>query len=370
MTIDLSQYAIGDPDRILTPALLIYPRFVDSNIDATLRAMNGNAGRWRPHLKTSKMPWVIRRLIARGVSHFKVSTTRELLVACECGAEDVLVAYPVVGANARRVLQIAALYPETRVSVLVENPAQMEPWRSSRVGIFIDVNPGMDRTGIEPDAVSAIAAMARLAGDRFRGIHFYDGHVHREAEAYACYDRLLNLIGGLDRAGVRVAEAITSGSPAFPYAMAYPGFRNCSFTHRASPGTILFNDTTSLSLLPPELGYQPAALVLATVVSHPAPRRLTCNAGHKSVSADAGVPTCAVIGHPRLQALKPSEEHLPLAADEGSEVPPIGMPLYLLPRHICPSVNNFDEALLVRDGIVESLELIQARGHESPWIGV
>lgn len=364
MTIDLADYAVEEPDRILTPALLIYPRFVESNIQATIRAMAGDSNRWRPHLKTAKMPWVIKQLIDHGVTHFKVSTTRELLVACQSGAADVLVAYPMVGANARRVLEIASTYPDTIVSVLVENLAQVEPWRGNLVGMFIDVNPGMDRTGIDPDSLAAITAIARLAGKQFRGIHFYDGHTHGEQEAYACYDRLTVLIDGLYCAGIPVQEAITSGTPAFPYAMTYPGFRNTSFLHRASPGTILFNDMSSLTQLPAELGYRPAALIMATVVSHPAPNRITCNAGHKSVSADAGVPTCMVIGHPELEALKPSEEHLPLSADAG--IPPeIGSPLYLLPRHVCPSVNNFDEALLIRDGAVETLELVAGRGHES-----
>ncbi len=91
---------------------------------------------------------------------------------------------------------------------------------------------------------------------------------------------------------------------------------------------------------------------------------MTCNAGHKSVSADAGVPTCAVIGRPQLEPLKPSEEHLPIQVGAGAEVPLIGEALYLLPRHICPSVNQFDEALLIRDGKVEGMERVAARGHE------
>jgi hypothetical protein len=42
--------------------------------------------------------------------------------------------------------------------------------------------------------------------------------------------------------------------------------------------------------------------------------------------------------------------------------------LYLLPRHICPTVNNFDSALLVRNGQIESIEKVSARGHEAPLL--
>jgi D-serine deaminase-like pyridoxal phosphate-dependent protein len=94
---------------------------------------------------------------------------------------------------------------------------------------------------------------------------------------------------------------------------------------------------------------------------------VTCDAGHKSVSADAGVPTCVVVGHPELTPLGPSEEHLPMRSSNGT-VPQIGEVLYLLPRHVCPTVNNFDRALLVRDGQIEAVEKVSARGREEPLL--
>ena len=87
----------------MTPALLIYPAVVRANIEATVRLAGGDANRWRPHLKTAKIPAVIRMLIAAGVRNVKCSTTLELLVACREGADDVLLAFAVSGANARRV---------------------------------------------------------------------------------------------------------------------------------------------------------------------------------------------------------------------------------------------------------------------------
>ena len=374
--LDLNAYRLRDEDRVQTPALLVYPAFVDANIDATLRVMGGDANRWRPHLKTVKMPWVIRRLIERGVHQFKCATTLELLTACESGARNVLVAYPMVGANARRVIEIARQFSGVIVSVLVENTEQARRWAGTPIGVFIDVNPGMDRTGISESAREEIVAIAQSLGDQFRGIHYYDGHVtgadhdEREKKAHLGYDQLVKIIYALHNACVFVSEVITSGTPAFPSAMTYSGFRDKPFVHRASPGTVLFNDASSLGVLPPELGYRAAAAIMATVVSQPTAHRVTCDAGHKSVSADAGVPTCVVIGRSDLQPLKPSEEHLPIDVLEGSPIPAIGEALYLLPRHICPSVNHFDEALLVRGGQVELIEPVSARGHERALAGL
>jgi D-serine deaminase-like pyridoxal phosphate-dependent protein len=105
---------------------------------------------------------------------------------------------------------------------------------------------------------------------------------------------------------------------------------------------------------------------MATVTSHPKPGVMTCDAGHKAVSVDSGVPNCAVIGHPELTPLKPSEEHLPMEVQTGFSTPAIGEKLYLLPRHICPTVNNFDQALIVDRGSIVAVEPENARGHEHP----
>jgi D-serine deaminase-like pyridoxal phosphate-dependent protein len=373
MNLVLDDYLISGAGGILTPALVVYPEFVDANISATLNLMGGDPNRWRPHIKTAKMPWVIRRLIDRGVRQFKCATTLELRVACECGAEDVLISFPIVGPGARRVIEIACAHPATRVSVLIENERQFEAWRGQPVGVFVDVNSGMDRTGMDQRRVEEMAALARAAGGQFRGLHAYDGH-HTEADmrdrktrAHAGYAELLEIIEAL---GTPVGEVITSGTPAFPCAMTFAGFNGAEFVHRASPGTVVFNDMSSLAQMPDEFGYQAAALVVTSVVSRPLANRITCDAGHKAVSADAGVPTCTVIGRPDLTPLKPSEEHLPIEIVR-SEVPSIGDLLYLLPRHICPSVNLFDEAWMVRKGRVESVERIAARGHERAlWNGV
>lgn len=367
----LDDYLVSGTEGLLTPTLLIYAEALDSNIAATIRAAGG-PDRWRPHVKTAKLAWVMQRMLDHGLRQFKCATTRELDVLCRLGAPDVLLAFPVVGANARRVVELAKANPATRVSALVEGPAQLAQWRGAPVSIFIDVNPGMDRTGLSADAdsVLSLARSARDMGLGLAGLHWYDGQMggvaaaEREAAAHAGYARLLQIVAAVEAAGVPVPEVITSGTPAAPHALSFPGFAQPRFTHRISPGTPVFGDTTSLAQLPPEWGYRPAALVLAAVVSRPRPGRVTCDAGNKSVGADAGVPTCAVIGHPDWEPARPSEEHLPIDLPPGAESPEIGAQLYLLPRHICPTINNFDAAAIVSGGRAVRLEDVTARGHE------
>ena len=370
----LEDYVIENASEVLTPALAIYTEALDRNIAVTLDLV-GSADRWRPHVKTAKLAYVMRRLIDSGVRNFKCSTTLELRVACEAGAADVVLAYPAVGATRRRARALADEFPDTEVSALVENPEQLDGWKASRVGLFIDVNPGMDRTGIEQDRADEIAKLARAiegAGIAFRGLHYYDGHLakldlaERERVAHAGYDRLMEIIGAVESSGVRVPEVVTAGTPAMPCSLSYPRLAAGAFIHRVSPGTIVYSDCTSLAQLPKEWGYRPAAIVVSTVVSRPASGRITCDAGHKTVSADSGVPTCAVLGRPELLPARPSEEHLPVEIRAGEDGPKIGEQLYLVPVHVCPTVNNFDYAMIVEGNRVVAVERVTARGREAP----
>jgi D-serine deaminase-like pyridoxal phosphate-dependent protein len=371
------RYAVSGLDDVITPALAIYPEVVASNIERTVALLGDNADRWRVHIKTAKLGYTVRMLVERGIRYFKCATTLELLVACQCGAADVLLAYPTMGANARRVREIAAKFPGVRISILAENEEQVRQWQRSQLGIFIDINSGMNRTGIEEGHAEEVVKLARAisaAGLEFRGLHYYDGHhgglqePERTAAAHGGYDHLLKIVSAVEHAGMAVAELITAGTPTFPCALSYPGFRRAGFVHRISPGTVVYCDATSQSQLPEEYGYRPAVLVLARVVSRPRVGVVTCDAGHKAVSADAGVPTCVIVGHPELAPLSPSEEHLPIAVKQGDEGPQAGEVLYLLPRHVCPTVNNFDDALLIRNGVIESVEQVSARGREAPLL--
>jgi D-serine deaminase-like pyridoxal phosphate-dependent protein len=371
------RYRVSDIDNVLTPALVVYPEIIDSNIARTLRLLGGNGDRWRAHIKTAKLAYTLRMLVGRGIRNLKCATTLELLVACRSGAADVLLAYPMVGANALRVREIADQFPDVRISVLAEDEEQVRQWQGCPVGIFLDINPGMNRTGVEQshgDKVVRLARWVRGAGLEFRGLHYYDGQYgglderERTAAAHAGYDRLLELVIEIRRSGVSVPEVITAGTPTFPCSLTYKGFHGGGLIHRVSPGTILYCDASSLAQLPGDYGYAPAVLVLTRVVSRPRNNIVTCDAGHKSVSADAGVPTCVVVGHPELMPLAPSEEHLPLDSREEMRRPQVGEALYLLPRHVCPTVNNFDSALLVRDGQITSVEEVSARGREAPLL--
>jgi len=361
--------------ELLTPALVIYPEMVRHNIAAIIQAVGGDPARWRPHVKTVKLGSMMKLLVEAGVETAKCATTLELLASCEAGFRDVLVSYPHMGRNAERIAEIAREFPKVRVSALVESEDQVAAWKGSSVDLFIDVNPGMDRTGIGADHAETVRALARkvvATGLVFRGLHFYDGNstdkniAERTQKAHARYRELLELASFLQSSGVEVSEIVTAGTPALPCAVSFEPLWNGSFRHQVSPGTVVYNDFSSLQQVPNSYGLKAAVVVVSRVVSHPIPGVATCDAGHKSVAVDSGVPHCLALAHPELEPLKPSEEHLPFKLLKGASAPALGEVLYLVPRHVCPTVNNFNVAVLVERGRIVSIEPVTARGREAP----
>ena len=240
---DGNRHRVGSIDQVLTPALVIYPDLLPPTsrgpCSCSAATPIAACGEQRERERREKR----RDESERSVRNFKCATTLELLVACRAGAADVLLAYPVVGANAGRVRELAALFTDVRISVLAENEEQVRQWRGSGIGVFLDINPGMNRTGIEQshgDEVIKLARSIQDAGLEFRGLHYYDGQyggmseTERTAAAHAGYDLLLQLVNEIRHSGMIVPEVITAGTPTFPSSLTYEGFRGGdSFT--ASP---------------------------------------------------------------------------------------------------------------------------------------
>jgi D-serine deaminase-like pyridoxal phosphate-dependent protein len=340
-----------DAATLRTPALVVSAAAVDANVACVLGLLDGTGVGWRPHVKTAKLAWTMQRLLDRGVTTFKCATPRELEVLCGLGAPDVLVAYPHGGANAAAIQALAEAHPATAVSAIVDDPRQVAAWREP-VALFVDLDVGMRRGGIpvgDERAVAAAVAAIEWAGLTFRGFHVYDGHLGvlapeaREAAVAEQLDEVAALVRRLGRGDL---EAVTSGTPTFALAARRSPFGPLGARHSVAPGTVTYADLMTLETHP-DAGFRPAATVIARVVSE-APGRLILDAGSKAVSVDQGVPSCAVVGRSWLEPQRPSEEHLPVAAPVGAaDVPVLGDLLELVPRHVCTTVANFDEALLV-----------------------
>jgi D-serine deaminase-like pyridoxal phosphate-dependent protein len=197
-------------------------------------------------------------------------------------------------------------------------------------------------------------------------LHGYDGHLRWEqrVEAHAGYDQLCELASVLaQRLALEPAtlEFVTSGTHSYAHALAHAGLRDGPWQHRVSPGTIVLSDLRSHAAAA-DLGLRQAAFVASRVISV-APGRVTCDAGSKAITPDGAPPTCAVLDHPELTPLRASEEHLPCThADEAVAIG-LGQLVWLIPDHVCTTVNLHREAVWLRDGRFAGFGPVAASGH-------
>lgn len=356
--------------ELQTPALLVRLDRVRANLDRMREGLAAHGGleRWRPHVKTAKTPSVMRMLLDAGLRRFKCATTREARVMLACAEEagaaiDLCVAMTLRGANLQRAVELARAHPRHRLSVLTEDWAHAREVRSlGALELFVDLDPRFGRSGIELEDDARIDATLEAAGEALAGLHAYEGQV-RDATAAArrercepLYERLVAIVASR---GLHARELVTSGTPTFEQALDFQPFS--ALQHRVSPGIVVYWDANSEAL--GIGGFRCAATVLARVISSPRAGRVTVDAGSKSLDAAAGDPCVRVRGWPQLVAQRPSEEHLPLAAADGS-VPKVGQLVELEPRHVCPMINLAGEVVLLEGDEIVRFERVEARGHD------
>ncbi len=346
-------YCVENEREIPSPALLVYLDRLDGNLHAMLE-IAGGPERLRPHIKTHKMPAMIERQLALGITKFKCATLKEAEMAANSGAADVLVAYQLVGPNVRAFWEIARAFPTTKFSAIADDPRAARELANvdHPVELLVDLDIGQHRTGIAPDARAAelYRIIANTPGLRAGGLHAYDGHLDGRdpAECDAAFAPVAKLRAQLGN----VPRVVAGGSPTFPI-HARRGDVECS------PGTCVFWDAGYAKKCPAQ-PFFPAALVLTRVVSRAVKNQLCLDLGHKAVASEMPHPRVIFPQLHDATAITHSEEHLVIETARASEFP-VGSALYGIPWHICPTVALHAQAFIVEKARVETTWPITAR---------
>lgn len=347
--IEVETFALADPDSLITPCLLVYPERIRHNLELMLRIAGGTE-RLRPHVKTHKTPEIVQLELELGIVKHKCATLREAEMLAECGAKDILVAYPQLGPAIGKFVELANRYSETRFSTLVEHE---EPARQlidsaasgGKVGIWIDIDNGMHRTGIPAArALSLVKLVSEASSVELRGLHVYDGQNHqpsrqeREQAVAELMQPVLQLIGECRTAGMEIPTLVCGGTPTFPVFAALSE-SELGVRIELSPGTSVLSDF-NYGRDYQDLGeVQHAAVLMTRVISkQPDSGQFTCDLGNKAVAADPPAGTrCHFLGLKDVVQNKQNEEHLIVQCSEADKLKP-GDVLYALPAHICPTV--------------------------------
>jgi D-serine deaminase-like pyridoxal phosphate-dependent protein len=351
-------------EELDTPCLIVDLDVFESNLRLCMDRLA--AVRVRPHLKTAKSPEVARLLLDAGAGGICVAKLSEAEVMLAGGIDDVLITTELAGPiKAARLARLVSSWPDARVRVVVDSWAGASAIDAALPRVLealIDVNVGQERCGIAPEEVLALAErLKELARLRVVGLQGYEGnlqHVRDPVERRRLCDdsmqRLARAVMDLRAAGHVVDTVTTGGTGTAEFCAAHEAVTE------VQPGSFIFMDADYLDTA--GVPYQPALAAVATVISRPTPDRAVIDAGLKTLSDDSGPARLA-------DARGWSYRH---AGDEHGTLTPTGEPqrrelsvgdrVTLLPSHIDTTVNLHDAMHAHRDGQIEAVWAIAARG--------
>lgn len=350
-------YRLQNEEGIPSPALIFYKDIIEKNIKSAIH-MAGGADRLWPHMKTHKCREVIKMQMAQGISRFKCATIAEAEMTAQCKPDAVLLAYPLVGPNIGRFLALTKKYPGVAFYAIGDDLNQLTLLseaaldQNTRVSVLLDMNLGMNRTGVSCDQADALYRKAyKLEGLACKGLHCYDG---QRSEAYDLRVQKVEeslqpihaLVDGLQKDGLDCSVLVMGGTPSFPCHAAYTDVY-------LSPGTLILMDAGYQKKYP-DLNFMPGAAVMTRVVSHPGDGIFTIDLGYKGISSDPAGSRGVLRNVPDAEVLFQSEEHWTWQMKPGYEDkrPQIGSVLYVLPTHICPTVALYAYAFVAGSGRV------------------
>ncbi len=338
-----------------TPALVVDLDVMERNLSRMADYTRAHGLRLRPHTKTHKSPLLGARQLAHGAAGLTVAKVSEAEVMLASGVEDLLIAFPLFGAEKmRRLVEVAK---KTRVTVSVDSVEAARPIAEAAaaagisIGILAEVDAGLHRVGVQPALfVELLRGLAPLAGIELRGMAFYPGHIKsQDAGALAALSTLIQgLVDEAAAAGFALPVVSGGSTPTEWHSHEVAGM------NEIRPGTYIFNDRNTIISGACTME-DCAATIIATVVSTSVPGQFVIDGGSKTFSSDRAAADGFGVFLDAPEALfeKMNEEHG--YVKHAGHNRKVGERVRVLPNHICVAVNLHERIYGVRgEEVVES----------------
>jgi len=363
----------GSRADLNTPVLVVEADALDRNI-ARMAALAGAQGvRLRPHAKTHKSVEIARRQIAAGAVGVCCAKLGEAEALAAGGVGGLHITSPVVSGPA--LARLAALNAVSeRLSVVCDDPDNLarlaaEVGTAERpLGVFVDLDPGIHRTGVaSPEAAAALAAAIVAAPTlRYEGLQMYCGreqHIESFAERRAAIvertDYLRQVIAALEAVGA-APPVITGGGTG---------------THRIDlelgvltelqVGSYIFMDDEYAACDLTGAGDQPferSLFVETRVVSANARGLVTLDGGFKAFATEGKPPTAGQGAPDGARVVFMGDEHSALIAPGVEAALRPGDMVRLNPPHCDPTVEHYESYHVLRGDTLIEIWPVTARG--------
>lgn len=379
-TSDLSELEVGfdvpalpgmNEADIQTPCLILDLDVLEKNLRTMADYSKRNNMSLRVHAKMHKSVDVIKLQYAignaTGICCQKVS---EAEVFARAGIDDILVSNEV--RDAAKIDRLARL-PKygSRILVCVDDVANVADLSAAAVRhgtqleCLVEVDCGGGRCGVAtPQAALEIAQAIQQAPNlKYSGIQAYQGaaqHVRAYADREAKMDVAIKLVK--DTVALLKQNGIDSDIVAGGGSGTYYFESHSDVYNELQCGSYAFMDADYARDLDQdgefihEFGH--SLFLLSSIMSRPTETRAVCDAGLKVQSLDSGLPT--IFGRTDIEYLKCSDEHGVI--HDPNNTLKINEKLRLVPGHCDPTCNIHDWYVGVRNGKVEVLWPVSARG--------
>ena len=360
--------ALEDVD---TPALLLDLDAFEFNI----QLMAGFAKKFginhRPHAKTHKSPVVAQKQIAAGAvgQCFQKVAEAEILVAG--GVSNVLVSNQIVGR--RKLDRLAGLARNANISVCVDDQDNINQINAAAkrfnatIDVLVEIDIGAGRCGVVPGkaAVELAQIIAKNSNLTFGGLQAYQGraqHIRGFGERKIAIEKAGKLVQEtihlLSEAGLECRLVTGAGTGTFQFEA------DSGIWNELQAGSYCFMDA-DYGLNLNETGefintFRNSLFIWSTIMSHPTKDRAVVDAGHKATSIESGLPLVADLKD--VKYVSASDEHGSLALGRDAIDLKIGKKIRLIPGHCDPTVNLHDWYIGIRNGMVEAIWPVEARG--------
>ena len=364
-----SAAALGDPvANIETPALVLDLDAFERNLLRMVEALKGSGMRLRAHAKSHKCPEIAHRQVAMGAVGICCQKVSEAAVFVNAGIQDVLVTNQIASMATAR--HLANLAHKSRIGVLVDDIQQVlwlqQAAKDAGVSldVYVEIDVGSARCGVAPgdEAVALAIQVDRSKPLRFAGLQCYQGaaqHMREPKQRQAAIAQASEWArmtkDAIVAKGVACERITGAGTGTFWHE------RDSGVFNEIQAGSYIFmdRDYSDNQSAAGDCAFEHALFVQTTVMSQTKSGRAIVDAGLKASSVDSGMP--ALWQRPDLTYIKASDEHGVLALTPQAQLS-LGDRLWLVPGHCDPTVNLYDELIGVRQGRVESIWPISARG--------
>jgi 3-hydroxy-D-aspartate aldolase len=383
----------GDPvHQVDTPALILELDAFESNVGLMADAAARMGVALRPHAKSNKCADIVRYQLAAGAVGVCVQKVSEAAALADAGIDDITICNELVGD--RKIAALVELSRRIRVSACVDDLANIASIErqaaaaSTIVSLMVEVDVGAGRCGVAPGPLVVRLARAISASPhlRFAGLQAYHGgaqHIRsvgeRREAAQSAITKATAARDGLIAAGIGCPVISGAGTGTFRHEGA------SGIYTEIQPGSYVFMDADynrnqwepsldcdgrkaasarTVGETPGEHEHAPpfrqSLFVMTTVMSCTDTGRPVVDAGLKALAVDCGMPLVA--DRPDVTFERASDEHGILRVPSGAPALALGDRLRLVPGHCDPTVNLYDWLVTVRDGRVEGIWPVTARG--------